>query len=124
MARDDFVFALEYRLPDRLRTARAVVTREFGQFGKRGHVAIGGQLGRQVVGERAVFHEVARLVVEEQPDALAREQLALGGVLLVILFAAARACTRRELFQIGVFHRGTSMESASGTAQTKIRTPG
>src|SRR5262249_34983915 len=41
----DFVLALEYRLSEVFRAARAVVACELGQFGESGNVAIGRKLG-------------------------------------------------------------------------------
>ena len=52
-----------------------------------GDDAVGGQLGVEGVGERGVLDERAR--VDEPRDALAREELALLGVLLVVLGGAA-----------------------------------
>ena len=56
---------------------------------RAGDHAVGGELGIERVGERGVLDEAAR--VDEQRDPLAREELALLGVLLVVLGRAARS---------------------------------
>ena len=59
-----------------------------GDARRAGDHAVGGQLGGQAVGERRVLDE--RVRVDQQRDALAREELALLRVLLVVLRRAAR----------------------------------
>ena len=57
-----------------------------------GHHAVGGQVGRGRVGEQAVLDEVLAVrSIAQQRDALAAEQLARGGVALVVLGRARRA---------------------------------
>src|SRR5207253_742042 len=47
--------------------------------------AVGGQIGRGRVGEEAVLREVLAAVIAQKGDPLAAEQLACGGVALVVL---------------------------------------